>query len=209
MKKIIILVGLHFVLLNINAQSSEKNVFVYLTEEFAYGNYMEMNLNLNGIINEKYSLQIGYSGHMRRAKSEPDDYSSGVIAGVFSFGLSELHFDYMRNFQILFGKIFPLDTKGKIRLNLAGGIGYTVITEPTNWQPVDDSDGFGPNYTFDTEKHSTVSLIINPRFEFPVTRVIGVTLYPMLQINKDRTFIGFGAGLMLGYLRKKTSPTLQ
>jgi len=27
----------------------------------------------------------------------------------------------------------------------------------------------------------------------------------MLQINKDRTFIGFGAGIMLGRLRKKTN----
>jgi hypothetical protein len=204
MKKLIILLGLHFVFSSLHAQSSEKNDFLYLTGELAFGNYTEMNFNLNGIINEKYSLQLGFSAHMRRARSQPDDYSSGLISDIFTLGLSEFHFDYMRNFQILFGKIFPMDDKGQIRLNLAGGVGYTVIKEPTNWQRVDYDDGFGPNYTFDTDKHSTVSLIINPRFEFPLTPVIGITLYPMLQINTDRTFFGIGAGLMLGYLRQKT-----
>lgn len=207
MRKVIILVGLHLILLNINAQSSEKNDFIYLTGEFAFGNYTEININLNGIINEKYSLQLGYSGHIRKAKSQPDDYSSG-LAGALLLFLTEFHFDYMENFQVMFGRIIPLDKKGQVRLNLAGGLCYTVIREPVNWQPVDDYGGFGANYTYDNDRHSTVSLIINPKFEFPLTPVVGITLHPMLQINPDHAFIGFGAGLMLGYLRQKGS-TLQ
>jgi len=204
MKRALLFLGLHLVVLNINAQSPEKEEFFYITGEIAFGNYTESNLNVNIILNEKYSLQFGYSGHVRKAKSEPYDFSSGVM-GIFSLGLSGLHLDHMKNYQVLFGRVFPLDESGQIRLNLAGGVGYTVITEPTNWRRVTGNSWLGDNYKYDVEKHSTVSLIINPRFEFPLAAAIGITLYPMLQINKDRTFIGFGAGIMLGRLRKKTN----
>ena len=200
MKKLIVILVLHFILIQINAQVSEKNAF-YSTGEIAFGNYLEINLNFNYVINEKYSFQIGYSGHIRDSKSVPQDYSSGLV-GIFSLGFGQLHFDQMDNYQILVGKIYNLDERGNIRFNLAGGIAYTVITEPTNWEPV---SGFtlGENYTYDIDKHSTISLIINPKIEFPFTRIIGLTISPMLQINKDRAFIGIGAGAMIGLLRKK------
>ena len=190
----------HFVLININAQFSEKNA-LYSTGEIAFGNYLELNLNLNYVINEKYSFQIGYSSHIRESKYEPEDYSSGLV-GIFTLGFGQLHFDQMDNYQILVGKIYNLNERGNIRFNLAGGIGYTIITEPTNWKPV---SGFtlGENYTYDIDKHSTISLIINPKIEFPFTRIFGLTISPMLQINKDRTFIGIGVGPMIGLLRKK------
>lgn len=202
MKKVIIAVVLHFVSININAQFSEKNA-LYSTGEIAFGNYLGMNLNLNYIINEKYSFQIGYSGNIREAKSQPPDFNSGLV-GIFTLGFAQFHFDHMDNYQILVGKIYHLDERGHIRFNLAGGMGYTVITEPTNWEPV---AGFtlGNNYTYDTDRHSTVSLIINPKIEFPFTRIVGLTISPMLQINKDRTFIGIGFGTMIGLLRKKTN----
>lgn len=198
--RLLIMLISHFVLLNANAQFFEKND-LYASGEIAIGNYLEMNLNMNLVIDGKYSLQIGGSSHIREAKSQPVDYNSG-ITGILTLGFSQLHFDHMDNYQILFGRIYNANESGNIRFNLAGGIGYTIIKEPTNWEPV---SGFtlGPNYTYDIEKHSTISLIFNPKVEFPLSRIIGLTVSPMLQINIDRVFVGIGVGTMIGLLRKK------
>lgn len=195
----IIIFILLLVITKLNAQFSEKNA-VYSTGELNFGNYVGVNLNLNYVFNEKYSFQIGYSGYTRESKSQPEDYTSGLV-GIFTLGLSEFHFDNMENYQFLAGKIYSLNESGTIRLNMSGGIGYTIISEPTNWRRI---SGFtlGENYTYDMDKHKTVSLIINPKVEFPFTRFFGLTISPMLQINKDRTFIGIGIGLMIGLLRK-------
>ena len=192
---------MHFISININAQSS-RNHALYPSFEIAIGNYYGINTNLNYIFNEKYSFQIGHSKYIREAKSKPDDYSSGLVA-IFTLGLSEFHFDHMETFYLLAGKIYRLNKRSLIRLNLTGGLGYTTITEPINWKRV---SGFtiGENYTYDTETYSNISFIINPKFEFPFTRFFGATISPMLQINKDRAFIGIGFGTMIGLLKNKT-----
>ena len=59
------------------------------------------------------------------------------------------------------------------------------------------------NYTWIYNKYNTVNLIINPKIEFPFTRYFGLTISPMLQINKDRTYFGIGIGQMIGLLRSR------
>lgn len=113
----------------------------------------------------------------------------------------------MGNYHALAGKIFTLNQNETIRLNAMAGIGYTVLSEFTNWKPANDR--WGENYTYDRIEHDVISLIINPKFEFPFTPNVGLTASPMLQINKDRTYIGIGIGAMLGILRRKSSTPTQ
>ena len=205
MKRIIPIFILLLFFLKLNAQFSEKNA-IYLTGGLNGGNFWGMNLNLNYILNNNYSFQAGISGLFREPKSKPDDFTSG-LTGLFTLGLSNwLYYDEMDNYQILVGKIYKSNNSGTTRFNIAGGIGYTYLTEATNWKRVTDYT-IGENYTYDIVKHGTISLIINPKVEFPFTRYFGIILSPMLQINKDRTYIGLGIGAMLGLLReKKNSP---
>lgn len=195
MKKTISIFILLFVVTNLNAQFSEKNA-IYPAAEFYFGNYLGVNLNLNYVFNEKYSCQVGYSEFYRESRSKPEDLTSllGLISDIGDN-------DYMQNYLFLVGKIFSLNEYGTTRLNTSLGIGYTNIRERTNWEFVDNP--LGDFYTSDIDKYNTVSLIINPKFEFLFTRHIGLTLSPMLQINKDRTFIGIGFGVMTGILRGK------
>ena len=109
----------------------------------------------------------------------------------------------MGNLQLLAGRIYSLNKKGTIRANLSLGIGYTAIKEPTNWQPVEGSF-ITQNYSFDYDRYHTFSLIINPKIEFPFTRFYGLSLSPLVQVNKDRVYYGIGIGQMIGLLRKKT-----
>lgn len=186
----------------INAQSSENNAY-YLTSEITIGNYAGVDLHANFLLHEKYSFKMGYSGYVRQPKSAPEDYSSGLI-GAMMFGLIN-PYDQLGNYQLLAGKIYPLNKKGSIRVNISLGVGYTIIREPTNWQPLERSFVV-ENYSFDYNRYTTVSLIVNPKIEFPFTRFYGLTISPMLQINKDRTYAGIGIGQMIGLLRKENEP---
>jgi len=183
----------------VNAQFADKNA-IYATGEFNIGNYLESDLNLNYVFAESYSFKVGYSGHIRKPKSQPENYNSGLIGNLL-LNLAD-PYDQIENYQLLVGKIYSLNKKNTIRANVSLGLGYTTIREPGNWQPV--NEGFlTENYTYEYSKSNTVSLIINPKIEFPFTRFYGLTISPMLQINTDRTYFGVGIGQMIGLLRKR------
>ncbi|WP_159023555.1 hypothetical protein [Formosa sp. L2A11] len=183
----------------LNAQFSEHHA-IYFSGEINLGNYVGIDYNLNYVYKETYAFKLGYTGNIRTPKSQPKDYGSG-LQGLFSFGF-ENPYDQIENIQIGVGKIYKLNTNGTIRLNLSAGLGYTIIREPENWQRINDAY-LSENYTWNYRKHNTVSLVINPKIEFPVSRFYGLTVSPMLLINKDSTYFGIGLGQMLGLLRPK------
>ncbi len=184
-----------------NAQFDENNA-IYSTGELNLGNYIGVDIGLNYVYKEKYSFKVGYTGNIRKPKSQPEDYTDGLFR-LFSFGLADPN-DQFKNYQIGLGKIYKLNKRGTIRVNLTLGLGYTTIREPENWQMINNVFivFIDENYTWDYKEYNTVSLIINPKIEFPVTRFYGLTISPMLQINKDRTYFGIGIGQMIGLLRK-------
>jgi hypothetical protein len=185
----------------INAQFGANHA-IYYSGELGYGSHLGIDVNLNYVYHEKYAVKIGYSGNVTKPTSLPSDYSLGLTR-AFSFGF-EYPYDQLENVQITVGRIYKLNPKGTIRFNLSAGLGYSIITEPENWERITDNNVIlSENYTWNYRKHNTVSLIINPKIEFPIARHFGFTLSPMLQINKDTTYIGIGVGTMFGLLRKK------
>ena len=199
MKRIITIL-IFSISINIAYAQFDENNAIYSTTEMNLGNYIGIDINLNYVYKEKYSFKIGYTGNIRKPKSQPENYASG-LTGLFSFGLAN-PYDQFENYQIVFGKIYNLNKRGTIRANLSLGLGYTTLREPENWELI--NDGFlTENYTWNYKKHNTVSIIINPKIEFPFTRFYGLTISPMLQINKYRTYFGIGIGQMIGLLRKR------
>ncbi|MDC7998938.1 hypothetical protein [Gilvibacter sediminis] len=176
---------------------------IYGTVSLNLGNYVGFDAELDYIYKEKYSFRLGYSGNIREPKSAPDDYSTG-LAGVLLLGLTS-PFDQFENVYAGAGRVWNLNPAGTIRINATVGLGFTILREPGNWQPV--SNGFlSENYTWEYNRYNTVSVVISPKIEFPITRVFGLVVAPTLQINKDRTFIGIGIGNMIGLLRKRDTP---
>ena len=199
-KRTILLFLFIFSINSIKAQFAENNA-IYYSDGLNLGNYFAIDLNLNYVYKEKYSLKIGYISNMRKPKSRPADYSSGLVNALL-FGSVNPQ-DKMENYQFALGKVYSLNEKGTIRLNLSAGLGYTVIKEPENWQKIEEASYLAENYTWNYKRQNTISLIINPRIEFPFTKVYGLTISPMLQINKDRTYFGIGVGQMIGLLRNR------
>ncbi len=198
--KRILSIGLFLIGFNFgSSQFDEKNA-IYSTIEFNLGNYVGFDIHMNYVYLEKYAFKIGYTGNIRKAKSQPEDYTSGLI-GILLFGLANPS-DQMENYQIGFGRIYKLNESGTIRINLSFGLGYTIITEPENWQPI-NSAFLTENYTWNYGKYNALGFIFNPKIEFPFSRFYGLTISPMLQISKDRTYVGIGIGQMIGLLRKR------
>ncbi len=200
MKRKILIITIIFFSFNFaNAQYAGNNA-IYATGELNFGNYFGTDLNLNYILKGKYSFKVGYTGNFRKAKSQPKDFSSG-ITGILIFGLNSPA-DLFENFGAAIGRIYKINQKGTIRANISLGAGYTIYTEPENWEKINNKIiSIKKNYSYDNMKHKTLSLIVNPKIEFPVSRYFGFTISPMLQINKNRAYYGIGLGSMIGLLR--------
>jgi hypothetical protein len=183
----------------VQAQFVEDNA-IYVTSELNLGNYVGFDINMNYAYQEKYSLKIGVTGNIRKPKSQPEDYTSGV-SGLFLVGLFN-PYDQFVNYQLSFGRMYVLDRSGTVRANISIGIGYTTIIEPENWEKFEGAL-LSDNYTWNYSKYNTISLIINPKLELPLLYLYGLTVSPMLQISKNRTYVGIGLGQMLGLLREK------
>lgn len=183
----------------VNAQYVE-NKALYVTSELNLGNYFGVDLNLNYALNEKYSFKLGYTGNLRKPKTEPEDFTTG-ITGILFFGLNN-PMDQFGNIGASIGRIYKINQSGIIRVNFSMGVGYTLLKEPENWIKIDNNAlSLTKNYSYDYVKNNAVSLIINPKIEFPITRYFGLTISPMLQINKDRNYFGIGIGSMIGLLK--------
>lgn len=199
-KRTMLLFILIFSFTSVKARFAE-NKAIYYSSGLNFGNYFGVGVNLNYVFKEKYSFKVGYVYNMRKAKSRPDDYSSGLVKAIL-FGAYNPH-DIMENYHVGLGKMYNLNENGTIRVNFTVGLGYTIIKEPENWQKIEDASLTGENYRWNYKRQNAVSLIINPKIEFPFTRVYGVTISPVVQLNKHRTYFGIGVGQMIGLLRKR------
>lgn len=179
------------------AQFDERNA-IYSTGEVNLGNYIGFDLDLNYVYLQKYAFKIGYTGNIRKPVSQPEDYTSG-FTGILILGIGN-PYDQMENYRLAIGRLYELNKAGTIRVNVSFGVGLTSIKEPENWQAIDGSF-LTENYTWNYRKYNTLGLIINPKIEFPFTRFYGLTFSPMLQLSKDRTYVGIGIGQMIGLLR--------
>ena len=182
-----------------HAQFGENHA-IYTTGGLNFGNYFGINANIDYAYQEKFSFKIGYSVYFQEPDSKPDDFSLGLFDGL-SFGLVG-PYNHLESYQVMAGRIYKFNPSGTIRLNMSVGLGLTKIKEPTNWQQINGSL-FTRNYIWDYNEHNTISFIINPKIEFPFTRYYGLTISPILQINKDRTYFGIGVEQMIGLLRKR------
>jgi len=179
-----------------NAQVAKNNK-LYASSELSIGNYLGVDVNLNMVTKKNYLFKVGFTGNIRGSRSTPSDYVD-IMDPILLGGPR----DYFNSFQIGFGKLYNigkienLDEKGIVRANISFGLGITSLKERVNWRLNNNS-----YYISDEKKISTISLIINPKIEFPFKKFFGLTISPMIQINKYRTYFGIGIGQMIGLVR--------
>lgn len=184
------------------AQSTDP-VVIYGTGGVYLGNYIGGTFDLDWIFRHNYTVSMGVVGAYKDASTTPTDYSPG-LESFLSLGLSKPK-DLIVSSQVKVGRILPINPSGTIRAHLSAGFGYGVIREPTNWQAIPEAS-LVENYTWEYHNDPVMSLVINPKLEFPFTRYFGYSLTGMALINGRRSFYGIGVEAMVGVLRSKKKP---
>ncbi|MBK8627435.1 MAG: hypothetical protein IPN86_18270 [Saprospiraceae bacterium] len=203
MKQIITIILFSISFISAYAQKDDShNYRTYLSTDINLGNYLGLDLNLNVVYKEKFSIKMGYTGNSRKALSTPDDF----IKGFNNFFYPK---DKLRDFHFGLGKIYSLNKTGA-RLNATISIGTAIIIEPKSWKKLDPvgwpfifNDLGASNYDYLNKKYYEWSITLNPKIEFPFRRFYGITISPMVQISKTRTYYGLGIGQMIGEVKIK------
>ena len=189
MKKIILLLCF-LTVMTVNAQFSRKH-FLFQNSGISIGNYYGGNTGLNYIYNEKYSLELGFSYHVRKAKLQPDDYIPGFEALFFILTAPR---DDIISYKLLVGKIKSLNKSGTLRLNLKGGFAYSNVMKTINWTP----KGTVGRYTYDYDRNDVISVIISPEINFIPLIFFGFSLSPFVLVNSKTIAFGIKFNTMFG-----------
>lgn len=207
--KILITLTFYFFLVNsISAQWSNKfstrwseKHFLYASGDVMVGNYNGGDLGINYIINSKYSIKFGFSASNKQTSSQPMDYlkssENEIPSGV------DLPNENLENFHIMLGRVINLNSTENVRIIIQGGPGLSNSRVPTNWQ-WRENNFYKSNYDFDIQKKKNLSLIINPKIEFPLASIIGFSVGPMFIYSKETSFFGVGIGILYGIISTNT-----
>ncbi|WP_200979649.1 hypothetical protein [Echinicola sp. 20G] len=176
------------------------NNFIYSSGEIYGGNYLGGEIALNWVYKEKHAFKFGWVANAKTPENRPEDYKIGLIDALM-LGTTK-PYDLMETYQVGYGRIVPINPLGTIRANLSIGLAYSKLKKPTNWEKVQDNF-LAQNYTWEYERENHMSIVVSPKIEFPFSRYFGFTVGPILVMNKQETFVGIGAGTIMGLLRRE------
>ena len=103
---------------------------------------------------------------------------------------------------MVYGRIYSLNNKNSIQLNIGSGLAYLSIAIPYNFI---EGGGFLSyyNYTWENSIYKEIGLVVNPKIEFLLRQSFGVTASPLFQYSKHSTYLGLGIGVMFRLIPKK------
>ncbi len=203
MKKLIIIaMGCMLIANSLSAQWSYKWLNHYKAKHLLYtqgdmmvGSNSGGNLGLNFVYNNKYSVQVGYSA----TTNEFGSSVAGVLKSAHNVNPAELsrESNMTENYHVMVGRHFDVNSKGTIRFVLQGGPGMSVSMVPSQQSEVSNQD---INSTGNADKTNEFSVILNSKFEIPISKTFGFSAGPTFIANQDRRFVTFGIGFMYGIL---------
>jgi len=176
--------------------SSRNKHLLYTNGDLMVGNSSGGNLGMSFVYNAKYSLEVGYSATSNQfntpltgLKSASKSNSADVIPPD----------QLMENFNLMIGRHFNMNSEGTIRFVLQGGPGMSVMME---WVELQAGNGLNSIVKSKLVKENDFSLMINSKFEFPITSLLGFSAGPSLIVNRDKSFLSFSVGFMYGIISK-------
>jgi len=176
--------------------SSRNKHLLYTNGDLMVGNSSGGNLGMSFVYNAKYSLEVGYSATSNQfntpltgLKSASNSNSADVIPPD----------QLMENFNLMIGRHFNMNSEGTIRFVLQGGPGMSVMME---WVELQAGNGLNSIVKSKLVKENDFSLMINSKFEFPITSLLGFSAGPSLIVNRDKSFLSFSVGFMYGIISK-------
>ncbi len=170
--------------------------FLYGTGDVMLGNYNGGNIGMNYIYNSKYSVNFGFSVSSKSATNQLAESLKSAETNSIDIKVPEEH---LENFHLMIGRVFDLSPNNNIRVVIQGGPGVSAIREQV-FTTINSNGTAFSNNQIGFRKRQQVSLIINPKIEFPVTSILGFSIGPMLIVNDERTFLGVSIGFLYGII---------
>ncbi len=203
MKRIVLLIIGVLMLTSVYAQWSNKfsvrkaeKHFLYGTGDVMVGNYNGGNIGMNYIYNSKYLVNFGFSVSSKSAGNQFAEQLKSAEINPNSINMPD---ENLENFHLMIGRVFKLSPNNNIRVVLQGGPGVSAIREPV-FTTINNNETVFSDYHIGFRKRQQVSLILNPKIEFPVTCVLGFSVGPMVIVNDERTFFGVSIGFLYGVI---------
>jgi hypothetical protein len=203
MKQFILLLVSLLLLKTVSAQwsnswlnSSRNKHLLYANGDLMVGNSSGGNLGMSFVYDCRYSFEFGYSAISNKFSTPISSLKSSGKKSVTDELIPTL---MMENFNIMAGRHFNLNENKTIRFVLQGGPGMSVMIEWINKMPDKNLDG---SVQGELTKTKTFSLMVNSKFEFPVTDLLGFSAGPALIFNHDKSYLTFNVGFMYGIITK-------
>lgn len=204
MKRLILLSVFLFIICTASAQwsydwlnTSKNKHLLYVNGDLMVGSNSGGNMGMSFVYDGRYSVEVGYSATsnqfnspISRLKSAGKSNTSNVISPMLM----------MENFNIMAGRHFNMNKNETIRFVLQGGPGMSAMMEWKQLQPAGNTNSL-PDSEMVKTKH--VTFMVNSKFEFMITDLLGFSAGPTLIMNKDKRFMTFGIGFMYGVISKK------
>ncbi len=205
MKRIVLLIIGVLMLTVVKAQWSNKDKIHYAKKHFLYGtgnvmlgNYNGGDVAMNYIYNGTYSVNFGFSVSSKSISTQfAETLKSANISPIDNLKTPE---ENLENFHLMLGRVIKLSPKKDTRIIIQAGPGVSTIREPVF---KNNEAGF-PNSQIGFRRRQQVSLIINPKIEFPVTYILGFSVGPMFIVNDERHFLGVSVGFLYGVISRKS-----
>ena len=170
---------------------------LYLGSDLQLNRFQGIDLTLNYIHEENISVFVGFSALNTESVNTPENYAQG-LDGFFSFGFDAAR-ERLFNYRAGLGKIYKLNYKGTFRFHPQVGVGLSIVEHPINFERIDDAF-LTQNYNYDFRRYATLSLTLSPKFEIPIFPFYGLSISPIVIINKGKWHYGIGFGAISGKL---------
>ena len=176
--------------------SSKNKHLLYANGDLMVGSSSGGNLGMSFVYDCRYSVEVGYSATSNQFVMPVLGLKSAKKASTADLIIPG---QMMENFNFMAGRHFNMNTNETIRFVLQGGPGMSVLMEMRDIPSGSNSKSF---MTTKMIKTKDFSLMVNSKFEFLITDLIGFSAGPTLIMNHDKRYLTFSAGVMYGIISK-------
>lgn len=176
--------------------SSKNKHLLYANGDLMVGNSSGGNMGMSFVYDGKYSVEVGYTA----TSNQFNMAIPGLKSAKKSNTTDKINpGQMMENFNFMAGRHFNMNNNETIRFVLQGGPGMSVMMEWSEMPPGNNSNGFMKTELI---RNKDFTLMVNSKFEFLITDLLGFSAGPTLIMNQDKRFLTFSAGFMYGIISK-------
>jgi hypothetical protein len=162
------------------------------------GNYDGIGASLRIIHKSDFVFELGLMQADRRAKNTPDDYSMGLWSAI-TLSLDKIPRDEIQDYRITIGKRFKVFKNSKLYFLPTAGIGVSKVINSTEFEKVGDGL-LEDSHIWQEKAERKLSLNLGAKMEYALTRHFGLVVNSGGVFNSSRSFLSFGAGIIVGIL---------